>query len=273
MPKLSMTSDFAADGGSPEQPLRAIARTGFTHVHWCHHWNTDFIYTEPEIDQIARWLEETGLTLVDLHGSSGVEKRWTSRHAWQRLAGVELVRNRIEMTARLGGHAVVMHASPEPDPADGEPVIPQPLRRSLDELQPVAEKAGVRLAIENGDVHLISALLAEYPPSYLGLCYDAGHGTMAGDGLDHLERLADRLIVVHLHDNDGTSDQHNNPFTGRGDWDRLAGILARSPYRGPVTLESNLRGLDTAPEAFLHQAFEAARRLAEMIDQDAGKQT
>ena len=63
------------------------------------------------------------------------------------------------------------------------------------------------------------------------------------DGLDWLERLKDRLISIHLHDNDGTADQHNLPFWPGGtvDWDRLTKILATSGYTKWVSMESTMK--------------------------------
>ena len=267
---LSITTDYATGLGSPEPYLRRIAEAGFTHLHWCHQWNTDFLYGKPEIDQIARWLEEYGLRLLDLHGSAGVEKKWISATEYVRLAGVELVANRLEMTARLGGRVVIMHIPTAPADADLAEEYWSALHRSLDALAPAARAAGVRIAIENGgtEEHLqtLSQLLPEYDAGYLGLCYDAGHGNLSGVGLDYLERFKDRLISVHLHDNDGQSDQHRPMFTATVDWPRLAGIMATSGYTGPVSQELSIRlsGF-TDEDAFLAQALRDGERLTEMI--------
>ena len=76
---LSITTDYAnIDKGNPSPYLRRIADAGFTHIHWCHHWNTDIVYSCPEIEQISRWLDEYGLELLDLHASVGPEKNWFS---------------------------------------------------------------------------------------------------------------------------------------------------------------------------------------------------
>ena len=106
---LSITSDYCQSTGNPEPYLRRIARAGFSHVHWCHQWNTDFFYSKPEIEQIAAWFEEYQLSLLDLHASHGQEKNWGSEHEYARLAGVELVKNRIEMATRLGGEVIILH--------------------------------------------------------------------------------------------------------------------------------------------------------------------
>jgi len=71
---LSITTDYAADTGSPEPYLRRIADADFSHIHWCHHWDTDFLYSRWEIDQIRHWLQDFGLRLLDLHASAGREK-------------------------------------------------------------------------------------------------------------------------------------------------------------------------------------------------------
>ncbi len=260
---LSITTDYSCvDKGDPSPYLRRIADAGFTHVHWCHHWNTDFIYSRWEIAQIGRWLAEYGLKLLDLHAPIGPEKNWAAAKEWERQAGVDLVCNRIEMTARLGGDAVIMHLPNAPGW--------EPLRRSLDELEDDARRYGVRIALENGSLPTIAGWLAEYSPDYLGLCYDSGHGNLVPDGLDQLDRLKDRLIAVHLHDNDGTADQHNLIFTGTVDWARLARILAGSAYRKPISSESNMGHAGIGDETiFLKKAWEAGERLTTMVKEVA----
>ena len=113
---LSIATNYACDYGCPEPTLRRIAEAGFTHAHWCHHWCHDFIYEECEIRQIQAWLAAYGLALNDLHASAGGrEKCWVSPLEYEREAGANLVRNRIAMTARLGGDAIVMHTQFEPE--------------------------------------------------------------------------------------------------------------------------------------------------------------
>ena len=185
---LSLTSDYARGTGDPSPYLRRIAEGGFTHVHWCHQWNTDFLYSRWEVDRIAGWLAEYGLKLLDLHGSVGPEKNWASPREYERLAGVELAANRVKMAARLGGEVVIMHPPGAPGCA--------PFLRSLAELEGVCRGCGVRIALENGDFGVIREALSKFAPGFLGLCYDCGHGNMAPDGLDALDSLRDRREAV-----------------------------------------------------------------------------
>ena len=262
---LSVTTDYRAGTGCPEPYLRRIAAAGFTHIHWCHQWDTDFLYGTAEIEQIAEWLGDFRLSLLDLHASAGRKKAWGSEREHERLAGVELVANRIEMSARLGAEVIIMHL-----PGGAFEDYRPRLRRSLDELRPCAAEHGVRIALENGGSHQsfddIERVLHTYGPEYIGLCYDAGHGNLFPGGLDRLDRIKDRLISVHLHDNDGAGDQHRLLFTGTVDWNRLAGIIARSPYGKCVSMEVSMRNEPYENEgAFLRQAFETGEQLAGMV--------
>jgi len=262
---LSVSTDYAASTDDPSPFLRKIADAGFTHVHWCHHWCTDFIYSPAEIEQIGKWLSEYGLELLDLHGNTGPEKNWTAVEEYRRLAGVDLVKNRIEMTAELGGDAVVMHGA---DDANYEP-----LRRSLDALEVFATERSVRIALENGDFKALTRYLSEYDPAYVGICYDCGHANIGNAAADVVP-LKDRIAVVHLHDNDGTADQHMIPFTGTVDWQQLAETLAQSSYRKCVNLElvKYGSGLEEDEPAFLAKAYEAGERISAMIAESSNSE-
>ncbi len=267
--KLSMTSDYVTSQDCPEPYLRRIAEAGFTHIHWCHQWHTDFLYNDSEIAQIAAWMKEFGLGLTDLHASAGKEKNWGSLREYERQAGVDLVRNRIDMTARLGSDVVIMHV-PVAGTATAERGW-EAFLRSLDELKPFARERGVRIAIENGDFDVLERVFGAYGPDYMGLCYDSGHGNGRADGgettsLDRLSRLKDRLISLHLHDNDGASDQHKLLFSGTVDWPRLAGIIATSSYSKWVSMEAVIHNTGIKEETvFLHKAYETGRQFADMI--------
>ena len=258
--QLSVTTDYVTSYGSPELYLRRIAQAGFSHVHWCHHWDTDFLYSPPEIAQVAAWLRELGLHVLNIHASAGREKRWDSLHEYERLAGVELVRNRLEMAARLGADVIILHSEAS------YPLHSQLL--SLRELEPFARRLGVRIALENlsGPTFTrLDELFAEFSPGYLGLCYDTGHGNMLDASLDFLERYKNRLIATHIHDNDGSSDQHKLPFTGSVDWSRFMRIISQSAYDKLLNLEVTLKNHpDLNEETFLQNAYQAGERLEAM---------
>ena len=232
--------------------------------------------------------------MLSLHGSCGVEKVWCAPVETQRRAGVELVKNRIELAARLSCAVITMHTG-EPDPRAPDPYWAA-IRRSLDELEPFARAHAVRIALENGTWAVLQRLLGDYPPDYVGLCYDTGHGNLGpehriqprtaappeiwlgagyyvgdGGGLAGLESWKDRLISVHLHDNDGRQDLHTPLFSGTVDWPRLAHIMATSAYAGPASMETVMVDSGFTDEAaFLAHVFDTGSRFARMVE-DGGE--
>ena len=275
---ISITTDYVRDKGSPEPYLRDIADAGFTHVHWCHHWNTDFLYSGSEIRQIATWLDGYGLAILDIHASHGREKAWASANEYTRQSGVELVKNRIHMASVLGSDVIILHLPSDSVRVPRQAAIDGPqgddpwldrVRRSLDDLAPYAQDQCVRIALENmghDDFGRLRQLFALYPADFLGLCYDAGHGNLGGEGLLHLEETKGRLISVHLHDNDGTADQHRPVFSGTVDWEWLSRIVASSAYGKCVSMEVSIRSSGYEDErAFLRHVYDTGIQLSSMV--------
>jgi sugar phosphate isomerase/epimerase len=284
---LSLTSDYITDHGDPEPYLRALAEAGFTHVHWCHQWRSDFLYADSEIAQIGVWLQLYGLRLNDVHGSEGIEKFWYAPQEYARLAGIELVKNRVELAARLGGDAVVMHVYPptlRPDLTGFNDFLFDQIRRSLDDLEAYCQERGVRIALENlidfaaieagvtdtahaGDnADLLARLLAAYDPAFLGFCFDAGHARLGYDRLTAYAPLFDRLAVLHLHDNDGVGDLHLPVGDGVVDWARVASLIAASPYAKPISFELSIRNTRfTEAAPFLAYSMPGCQRFAAQV--------
>jgi len=272
---LSMTTDYVTYLGNPELYLQRIAEAGFTHIHWCHEWNTTHIYTKEEVRQIKTWLNNLGLKLLDLHAPHGVKTGWGSGLEDERLVSVRLIRNRIDMTARLAGGAIVLHLPHKPGSPRDVDVYNASLRRSLDKLESYTTHISIKIALENmknDDFEDLEQLFSDYDPRFLGLCYDSGHGNIGTSGLDYLERFRNRLVSIHIHDNVGMQDQHDLPFSGTVDWVRLSKIIATSSYDGCVSLESNMRGQNIEESVYLNQAYQTGSALARLIESAKGGQ-
>jgi len=92
----------------------------------------------------------------------------------------------------------------------------------------VCEKLDVPLAIENIDYQALFVELFEtIDNKYLRFCYDSGHNNFFDSYFDYLEKYKEKLICLHLHDNDGTDDQHTLNRFGSIDWDEIAKKLAK----------------------------------------------
>lgn len=288
--KLAINSDYCGGVGNPVPRLKAIAEAGFTHIHWCHHWNTDFFYTAPELRAIKQAFQNFGLTLLDIHGSDGQEKCWYSTDETVRQAGLLLVRNRMEMFAELGGiGSLMMHIPAWRSNWTAEQVAQnqveartEALYRSLEELFPYCEKYNCPIAVENhasDTFEAINRLMKKYDTKWLGITYDSGHGNIReGRGLELLEPVKDRLMALHLNDNDHSGDLHQPAFYGNVDWQKVAELIDASGYqREMLSFELSMRYTPfmnqdlhivdqtlEAQQAFLKDAYERGCKVARM---------
>lgn len=293
-----------------EDILRRVAEAGFTHIHWCHEWDGDYTYSYYEMLQIRQWMDKYGLRAKGLHATEGndrppVEGRYkyrcesynrrdfTSENELNRLAGVELIRNRVDMAHVLGATEIVLHMqlpykSFEEEPGFRDRYYRQ-VCKSFDELQEECKAKGVRICIENllgapleHQKYQFDYLFSRYDADFMGFCFDTGHSYVIsnhGDMLELAKRYKDRMYAIHMSDNLGmTSDEcwaddikmtkcdlHLLPFEGTFDWDGFAKVVAESVYELPVLLEVG-RGKDEPDAEFLHRALEAGKKFTKMVE-------
>jgi len=176
----------------------------------------------------------------------------------------------------LGAEAGVLHLGWQRDAWDAH--SHGWAREAVVALLPVARAAGVRLLLENiispgTRVAALMALLDEVDPAReVGLCVDLGHAHVDGGVLEELQAALPRLAHLHVHDNDGCSDQHLPPGAGTIPWERVLALLAETGYAGQAALElrdlsRGAQGPDAILDAQLREvdAFLAAHRHAEAL--------
>ncbi len=72
-----------------------------------------------------------------------------------------------------------------------------------------------------------------------GFCLDIGHLLLVGiDPCNAIEALGDRLVTLHVHDNNGIDDGHTLPFLGVCNWRRVVKGLRESGYKGNLNYET-----------------------------------
>lgn len=287
--KLAAATDFAGEGTrleDIEQMLKRISEAGFTHIHWCHEWDGDYMYSSWEMEQIREWMELYGLKAKGVHASKGsvrnvnminghYRRDYTSQWEYNRKAGVELIRNRVDLASCIGAKEVVLHLYPPHITIEKHPEVREifytQVRKSLDELYPYCLEKGVKLCLENlfdmpGEYILEQwdRLLAAYPKEFLGICLDTGHAFMNwGDSMtDIIRKYGSRIYAVHLHDNKGTVDFHLLPGEGRICWKDVMAALRESAYELPLVLELCCYEDDT--KVFLKEAYQAGRMLMKL---------
>ena len=161
----------------------------------------------------------------------------------------------IEACGMLGIKNMVIHSAlfPEikyPDDAHAYFKANEPFFRAL---IPAMEKHNVRILFENTTIkHCgdncyfpilgkdLNAFIDYMDHPLFGAAWDVGHAHM--DAIDHYTEIMDmkdNLMALHIHDNDGLTDQHTAPFIGSLDYDSLMRGLIESGYDGYFTLESD----------------------------------
>jgi sugar phosphate isomerase/epimerase len=105
-----------------------------------------------------------------------------------------------------------------------------------------AERFGFKLLLENvyeksPQVH--SALFEAIPSDSFGFCLDVGHHNVFADG--SLEKWIDtfneKIMEVHLHDNDGEADTHWAIGAGNVDFEGLFQRMRNNGLKPTLTLE------------------------------------
>ena len=140
-----------------------------------------------------------------------------------------------------------------------------------------AEKNNVTIALENvWTPDYLDYLFNNIESDKLKFCYDSGHENCFTAGTDCLAKFCNKLVALHLHDNDGTGDQHALPFSGTVKWERITNKLRELKYKGTIALEleaqySNAVNEYTAP-AFLLEARNRAQKLVNMVSSNTKKE-
>ncbi len=72
----------------------------------------------------------------------------------------------------------------------------------------------------------------------VGICLDVGHGNVQGlDMAEAVRQCGERLIALHIQDNDGSRDQHLAPMRGTIDWEAGIAALREIGFDGIFNLE------------------------------------
>jgi sugar phosphate isomerase/epimerase len=129
-----------------------------------------------------------------------------------------------------------------------------------------AERFAVRLALENvfeQGPDTIKKLVEKINSPRFGFCFDTGHWLIFSkkSWQEWLEVLGNRLVEVHLHDNDGEVDQHLPPGDGKFDFiGFLRDLRARQL--------SPLYTLEVHQEEDLPRGFETVMGYLERLDKE-----
>jgi len=238
-----------------EKALAAIAAAGFPQAEISgQEPHVAVPLTGQALADFRMLLEDLGLRARTVHAPAMHNVLGAPDENWRR-EKVEVLATYIQFTGALGASDIIVHPVPNPCfvPNANDPAIPGLIRdavpRSLDELIPVAEQAGVRILLENLPYHCdyplltmqeLRPLVDGYPEESLGLVLDTGHTwTLKNDPVAEIHAAGPRLGGTHLQDVDFLDPQDNHwvPTHGGLDWEAIRRALSEVQYAGPWTFE------------------------------------
>ena len=206
--------------------------------------------------KLAAEVADAGLTFVDAHAPFRDEcDLWLPVPEYRRQM---LARRKFELqlVRDFGVDTITIHVGNWPYPGHTLNEYRDAVRRSLDELVPVAERLGVTICLENlyKPLNLPDAgvgFITEFRSDRLGACFDAGHANVLARGGDYpdgtaykscasmgalpvwdahaLDKMLPYIVNCHLHDNRVRKDDHDLPGTGSVDWKNVLAKLAAAP--------------------------------------------
>lgn len=153
----------------------------------------------------------------------------------------------IKNTQLIGARVLVLHpgsrSSKENFPAHREQLL-----KSLTELEVSANEANIKLAVENmppgyfgsSGAELLD-IVSNFSSEHIGLCFDVGHANMAFENtntIQEFDAMQERIIALHLHDNDNCQDSHLQPGYGSADWVKLAPRFNALTLEVPACIEA-----------------------------------
>lgn len=279
-----------------ERQIGNLAEAGFTHTQWMQNWEGEYLYSKSEMFQARDVLRHYNIHAHSIHASEGgkrtiivdgkkvfrnryrltdIRKDYTSENEYARLAGVDLLKNRIDLCSHIGAVVMVLHMQLPYRLFEKEPEAEQryytQVFKSFDEVKEYAKAAGVKIALENmictpqkWQEKQFDLLFDRYEEDFLGFAWDSGHGALMcrEDYYYFLKRYGKRMYATHLQDNASIPDEllyqkdeeeadrqvllhdaHWIPNVdgslGRGilDWELIAQYVAAAPMELPADFE------------------------------------
>ena len=223
-------------------------------------------YDETPLAEQAAFARGLGLIIDNVHLSCN-----DMSHIWYDTPRGEAIYERLCRELRelgeLGIGIGVVHATYGADPIPEEQ-LPFGLAR-FQKAVDLAKSVGVKLAIENTRVaRPVCYLLDNLQDEAFGFCWDSGHENFCSPEVDFLSLYGDRLIAMHLHDNDGTNDMHWNLFHPQSTmaWESRVPTLKKCAlFDSLIALEAAELNDTSALEHFT-RAMAGAKRLEALLD-------
>ena len=244
-----------------------------------------FDYTDRQVvREIAAWFNANGVNAT-LHQPLYADQHW-SRHVAptinlidveksRRIDAMDEVKRAIEAAEQIPFTAITLHLG-QKDDAWSLRSLEHSLT-AIEHLKAFAHPLGVKILLETlqNEVttpeHLLEIVKVGHFDT-VGVTLDIGHAHLAAsansEGIDTaFELLRPRIAQLHLHDNNGSKDEHLWPASGTIDWANLTRHMAQLKPTVPAILEiaHDLEETSESVTKKAQQAFDTLQRLADQL--------
>lgn len=244
----------------PADAVRCYKNTGFRYLDYSfytvHTGNSPFLADsdkewKQQVEDAGKAAEECGFKFVQSHAPGYNPMGKADDHS----ACLRAMSRSVEACGMLGIPTSVVHTSFSQ--AHLYPMAKETYfkynREFLRGMLETAEKYGVTVCIENSSVRNMRDQYFPRTPEemnefveymdhpLLKCCWDTGHAVMEGktDQYEDFKKLGANLKAVHIHDNNGLSDQHIAPYCGFLQMDSVIQGLIDINYSGYFTYEAD----------------------------------
>ena len=244
---------------APRDRMRAIKEAGFSGVMllWADYFDKDY-------KLFPEYARNAGLNIDNAHAPyQNANFLWEDtirgKEAYQEIIAC------LEDCAAYNIPTLIMH--PENKTGTETVGLPHDFSIGIERIKRIvetAERLNLNIAMENmSRPEYLEHIFKNIKSQRLGFCFDSGHCNVFTPNVDFLALYGDKLMALHLHDNDGSEDWHALPFTGNIKWSDIAAKLKKLSYEGAIALEVGNTIFEhiKKPEEFLKLAVESAERI------------
>lgn len=214
-----------------KEKFELIKETGFDSVLlW---WGNEYACNGEDKNQLPELARKAGLEIENVHMPfEQTNYIWTDSINAEAI--VERNKNCILDCAKHNIPTAVMHLTNGDTPPPFSEIGLDRIKSIID----LAERKNVNIAVENlRNLQSLQLVFSSIQSDKLGFCYDSGHENCFTKGVDFLELYGDKLMALHLHDNDSSDDQHRVIGEGTINWNSVTSRLKATGYEGAITLE------------------------------------
>ena len=246
--KLAATITNVGRFFNMDETLEKLSDIGYKYVDLALGGDGQFAADEKEwktaVSNLANTAAKHGITFVQAH-SPNVKVLDETRKEREHF----LTYRSVEICDMLGIENVVVHAGYNPE-NEKEAFFKKNLE-FFSQFFPIMEKTGVNILVENtlrhhvakGGYYLLKGtdfveFLEYVNHPLLNAVWDTGHGMADGCQYENITAIGKYLKGLHIHDNNGQSDQHAMPYMGVLNLDSVINALIDIDYKGYFTYET-----------------------------------